>query len=65
MEAKKAYNLINKILKEERFTEVATFISLLCYRFIKLYDMPEREFLKHLKNSLKIIEKDLKNAEEK
>lgn len=57
MTQRKANKLIKQILKEDP-KEVGIFISLLSYEFMQLTGESNTEFLKRLKNSLKILEKD-------
>ena len=59
MKAKKAIKLKNEILTKNNCTEVGIFISLLSSEYITLYDIPQKDFLKSLKNSLKIIEEKI------
>lgn len=59
MKQKKAIRLINKILRESSCTEVGIFISLLSNEYITFYDISQKDFLKSLKNSLKIIEEKI------
>ena len=56
MEAKKAYKLINEILRENN-TETGIFISLLSHEYISMIDMPRKDFIKRLSNSLEMLEK--------
>ena len=57
MTAQKTEKLMKEILKEE-MVEVGIFITLLSYNFIKQTGLPEKEFLKSLKRSLKICKKE-------
>lgn len=55
MKHKKAIKLIDKIMSKNDAKEVGIFISLLSYEYITFYEVEQKEFLKSLKNSLKII----------
>ena len=61
MKAKKAIKMIDKILKECDCEEAGVFISILCYDYMKIYNASQKDFLKSLKNSLVLIEKEEKN----
>lgn len=62
MTYKKTKRLINKIMKED-CVEVGIFISLLSKEYIDFYCIDEKDFLKSLKNSLKIIDKEYSKDE--
>ncbi len=57
MKQKKADRLIKMILKEDP-TEAGIFISLLSHAYINTFNMTEQEFVKHIRNSLKILDSD-------
>lgn len=54
MTKEKADKIIKQVLKEDK-VEIGIFISLLSNSFIKKFNMSEKEFILHLKNSLKIL----------
>lgn len=58
MKPLKAKRMIEKIINKEKCTEVGIFISMLSFYFIKSYDISIKEFIKSLKNSLEILEKE-------
>jgi len=55
-------NLMKRILENE-VPEVGVFISILIYQYIKTTTMTKKQFLKSLKNSLRDIEKIIKQGE--
>ncbi len=57
MRVKDAEKQIDKILNEGA-VEAGIFISMLVDRYIKTYDITERQFNRSLKNSLKILNED-------
>lgn len=63
MTVRKAEDMIKKIMKED-CVEVGIFISMLSNEYIKTYDISERDFLRSLKNSLKILKKEEENEKD-
>ena len=60
MSDKRANALIKEILNKDSKT-AGIFISLLSYNYIKMHGISNKEFIKSLKNSLKIIEESQNN----
>ena len=56
MTTQEAKKLINKILKEDS-TEAGIFISMLSYEYLKKTNITEKQFVRSLKNSIKILNK--------
>ena len=59
MTPEQAYKIINKILKLDA-KEAGIFISLLSYEFINQYEITNKEYLKSLENSLKLLQEENK-----
>lgn len=55
MEVKKARKIIRKVLSECDATEAGIFISMLSFSYMKMCGITDTEFLRSLKNSIKII----------
>ena len=53
--------VIDDLIESFGADEMGIFISLLSNKYIKYHDMPEKDFIKHLKNSLKMLKGDDKN----
>ena len=60
MTDKRAEKLIKEIMDKDAQT-AGIFISLLSYNYIQKYGISNKEFIKSLKNSLKIIEENRNN----
>ena len=56
MEVKKARKLIRKIINENEAPEIGIFISMLSYSFMQVCGIKQEDFIRSLKNSLKILE---------
>lgn len=69
MEVKKARKMIRKIINENEATEIGIFISMLSFQFMQVCNLSEEDFIRSLKNSLKILggknERITKNNDEK
>ncbi len=57
MTVQEANKIIDKVLKEDS-VEAGIFISMLSNEYIKQSNITEEQFIKSLKNSLKILKKE-------
>ena len=57
MTVERTKELIDELMKEDN-VEIGIFISLLSYNFMKKSGLPQKAFIKSLKNSLKICKKE-------
>lgn len=55
MQAAFTEKVIDDLIESFETDEMGVFISLLCSKYIKYHEMPEKDFIKRLKNSLKMI----------
>lgn len=60
MTTREADKIINKILNKEECTEVGIFLSIFANEYMKRYNITEKEFIRSIKNSLKILNEGVK-----